>query len=512
MTKYDQILTGSEWQNKQEFLEKVLDTYYSGKSSATFTIAASNAKWPFKADEQCRGVYDDEVINAALNAVGANVYGGKVQLSEGIFVPAAPIYIPDQGYITLRGMGPTSTQITLANGANCVVIAKDTPGTTRYRCRILDLGISGNSANNPTGTYGIDLTGMVQSSCENIRVDDCKSHGFYGSTTNDVSLRRCWSVYNEGAGYFISNSFGWVFNSLRSFGNASHGMILSGGGEHVGSDLFFDMDLNSSLVLACVRTSLANVWTAPMTQYRCGIHFFNAKDCTVSGGIFYPPSGADASTRGIYFEASDGNSCSNNILMGYHLNGSSAASVIGVRQDVTGTGVIEYCVVTKCHFASVTPNSTDTNTYSVKFSSNQGYTASGDVVTLRKDIDHADIIDDGGATGHIDFDDEILAGSVVKAVKCDFTEAWDSDNTATLTMMIGYVGDLDAFNLTADPGENAFNHTTDVFWGESDCQAHIVTAAKTPRITFTEDDDITHIISGAGAQGKIAITLTYMKA
>ncbi len=148
----------------------------------------------------------------------------------------------------------------------------------------------------------------------------------------------------------------------------------------------------------------------------------------------------------------------------------------------------------------------------VEVSRSSNMITSGDVVSITKVIDHADLTDDGGATGRVDFDDAIPAGSIIKAVKCDFTELFNSDNTTTLTMMIGYVGDLDAFNLTADPGEAAFNHTTDVYWGESDCQAHRVTTAKTPRVTFTEDDDITHVIGGAGAQGGVTITITYMKA
>ncbi len=147
-----------------------------------------------------------------------------------------------------------------------------------------------------------------------------------------------------------------------------------------------------------------------------------------------------------------------------------------------------------------------------KIRGNQGCIASGDTVTITKTIDHAALTDNEDATAYMDFDDAIPAGSIIKAVKCDFTEAFNSDDTSTLTMMIGYVGDLDAFNLNADPGENAFNHTTDVYWGESSCQAPIVSTEKTPRVTFTEDDDGTDIISSANAQGAVTITITYIKA
>lgn len=136
----------------------------------------------------------------------------------------------------------------------------------------------------------------------------------------------------------------------------------------------------------------------------------------------------------------------------------------------------------------------------------------GDVVAISLVIDHASITDGGGATGYMDFAETIPAGSIIKAVKLDFTEAFSATGTSTLTMQIGPQADLDAYNKTVAPGENAYNHTTDVFWGESDCQVHIQTAAAAPRVTFTEDDDITTIISGGDAQGAVTVTITYMKA
>ncbi len=134
------------------------------------------------------------------------------------------------------------------------------------------------------------------------------------------------------------------------------------------------------------------------------------------------------------------------------------------------------------------------------------------LVRIVKVIDHADLTDVGDATAFIDFDDTIPAGSIIQAVKCDFTEAFNSDDTTTLTMMIGIPTDLDDFNLTAAPGENAFNHTTDVRWGESGCQDPVVVAAVIPRVTFTEDNDGTDIISSANAAGGVTITITYLKA
>jgi hypothetical protein len=137
----------------------------------------------------------------------------------------------------------------------------------------------------------------------------------------------------------------------------------------------------------------------------------------------------------------------------------------------------------------------------------------GATTKIVKKIDHSEITDDSGASGHAHFSNTIPAGSIIRSVKFDYTEAFDSDNTSTLTIQVGAppAGDADAYNKTAS-GENAHNTTTDVYWGESDCQEPVVSAATIPYVTFTEDSDITQLISGAAAQGTIIITIAYMKA
>jgi len=147
----------------------------------------------------------------------------------------------------------------------------------------------------------------------------------------------------------------------------------------------------------------------------------------------------------------------------------------------------------------------------VEFKQNAGYAAPGDTFAISKTVDHASLTDSGGATAYMDFDEAIPAGSIVKAVKLDYTQAFDSDDTSTLTIQVGSTGDPDAFNKTSS-GEDAHNTTTDAYWGESDCQEPVVTAATTPRVLFTEDDDGTDIISSANAAGTVTVTITYMKA
>jgi hypothetical protein len=140
------------------------------------------------------------------------------------------------------------------------------------------------------------------------------------------------------------------------------------------------------------------------------------------------------------------------------------------------------------------------------------YASSGQLVTISKTINHADITDDGGAVGHAHFTNTIPANSVIKAVSLVFGEAFDTTGMTTLTMQIGIpAGDLDAYNLTVS-GEDMHGAKPDVSWGEVNCTASRVLAAVIPILTFTHNADITDLISGAGCQGSCTVTITYMKA
>ena len=127
----------------------------------------------------------------------------------------------------------------------------------------------------------------------------------------------------------------------------------------------------------------------------------------------------------------------------------SATSYNGINLD-TGTNYVNVqgCVLSG---STVPMQITDGVNLNGKIRDNIGYTAPGDIITIKKAIDHADIVDGGGATGYADFADAIPAGCIIKAVKFDYPEAFNSDNTTTLTIMAGLQADLDAFNKTADP-------------------------------------------------------------
>lgn len=508
--------------------------------SATLVVAASDAASDSiaGADFRCDGTADDVQIQAAWDAMTAAGIVGTVQLSEGTFTLAASINREHQPH-SLIGQGRYSTILTLVNGVDDDVIKDD--GTAVFGGLIAHLGIDGNSAGQTAG-HGIHLSNTWDVLVDDVSITDCKQHGFYNEGASRSTLRDSWIRLNKGVGLFVDTDVDgfialncWIGDNGTVGGtfSADSGTTMStaanvaltgasavsligniifqpggGGGAAAGVNVLIN---TSTYVIITGGT----IFSAPEEQLLIGGHtgaFSN--NITVSGVLFHSASENDGSDYHIALGGRGGNyvGCFSVTITGNAFSQTAPVAAAGIIEEAEDDSTNNQFSNNNVKWQHANSPVILMNGLGSQGRNNNGFALSGDAVTIRKAIDHADLTDDGGATGRIDFDDGIPAGSIIKAVQVDYTEAWNSDNTTTLTMMIGRVGDLDAYNLTADPGENAFNTTTDVFWGESDCQAHRVTAAATPRVTFTEDNDITHIISGAGAAGKVTIYITYMKA
>lgn len=137
---------------------------------------------------------------------------------------------------------------------------------------------------------------------------------------------------------------------------------------------------------------------------------------------------------------------------------------------------------------------------------------SGEMIYVKQVIDHADITDEGGATGYIEFSEVIPKFSIAQSIKIDYITAFDSTAMVSLLMKIRTTAtsDTDAFNKT-DGGESIHGVTTDVIWSGKDCQNPNITGQGVFKLEFIHDSDITDIISGAGAQGTLEITAVFMK-
>ena len=534
-------------ESKRITVANLIDTRL-GSLGATCYVVASDAKAETIAYANiletagypvwvCDGVADNVQIQAALDALTS---GGRVILSEGTFHVAVTVRY-NFNYVTLEGQGRTATTLYLVSGSDCTVISGHAT-VTKTQCKIASLAIDGNKANNAGAIHGMNLSGLTSFYVVDFKSSSCNEDGIFTSyeagdaayQNSSLYLERVWLSNNGGFGLECSSCGGVEAHAIYTMLNDKGG-VRQIGGESQYCGIISDRDCQNPGVATRypVQFSSANYCQlnniyisrdAASENYAMNI---SSSKYIVGNNITILTLSEDAGHYSLYINGVCTGTTLSNVCIkdevnlpnraGIHLSSVSQVSIRGGYSYVKhGTGVIEAGASNNNVIEGIDVSDSSIGLTKVGANTlirdNPGHIATGDIVTIEKAIDHADLTDDGGATGRIDFDDTIPAGSIIKAVRCDFTEAWNSDNTTTLTMMVGIVGDLDGYSDTADPGDNAFNHLTDLYWGEVNCQDAVVIAAAAPRVTFTEDNDITHIISGAGAQGKVTIYITYMKA
>jgi len=418
----------------------------------------------------CDGTADNVQIQAAWDALPTS--GGDLNLSVGSFSIDAPIEL-DSHWCNLSGCGMGTILVPSTTMESILHVHK--AGDSTAYLHVHDLYLNGNSET-VKGLYVETGTGCW---FDHVHIKNCHGYG--------VDLE-----YNHSL-YFTHCQMNSNTNGIRvgSIGYRVH-------------NVYFDMCLiENNTEIGILLGNVSPVVIRGCTIEANGLQGIKAE--TVTSGELYA-----GLIQSCLFEDNNEDEAADTYSI--HL---IDCNHFAVEDCYGGDNKATYMLFVESACADI--KTKNNHWYSTLLKGNGEYIdpaayVAGDVVTIFKTIDHASLTDGGDATAYMDFDDGIPAGSIIKAVKCDFTQAFNSDDTTTVTMMIGYVGDLDAFNKTADPGEDAFNHTTDVFWGESACQDAVVVSAATPRVTFTEDDDGTDIISSANAQGAVTITITYMKA
>ena len=190
------------------------EDFEPGAPHACVVVAGSDApaKVLESADYVCDGTADEVQINAAIDEVaGWSCAGGTVKL-VGTFTCAASVVPKKQ--IRITGDTVYGTTITLANGANCDVMAPS--GSSGDSFLVLEhFDIAGNKANQTSG-HGIDFTGVDM---YDVRIDDvtimsCKECG--------IKTDQCWS---------------WHINSLVVEYCDSHGFHLTNDSSGAGGQM-----------------------------------------------------------------------------------------------------------------------------------------------------------------------------------------------------------------------------------------------------------------------------------
>ncbi len=141
------------------------------------------------------GAADDRAaIQSAIDDCYAKG-GGAVFFPPGIYLLGSGALILKDN-VNLIGAGMFAATLKLGNGVNAPVITDALAGVNNSyafgRVLLMNLGIDGNKANNPTGGEGI-FTSAYFSTFENLYIRDCRTHGIrmgFEGLVNNASQNR----------------------------------------------------------------------------------------------------------------------------------------------------------------------------------------------------------------------------------------------------------------------------------------------------------------------------------
>jgi len=152
----------------------------------TLVVAASNAKYPSRADYVCTGTNDQTTINAALAALPVNnagQKGGRVLLTEGDYSLGGTINVAS--FQSLHGTG-WGTRMRLVNGANCWAVTFIPDATGSNNAQGIEVGsftVDGNSGGqngglaNGTASGGITMPGANRCVVDHVFFVSCYTAG-----------------------------------------------------------------------------------------------------------------------------------------------------------------------------------------------------------------------------------------------------------------------------------------------------------------------------------------------
>jgi len=239
----------------------------------------------------CDGVDDDFEINAAVAYL-------DVWLSRGNFYCANPILL-NANYINIEANA--GTVIWLSNGVNDDLFQGS--GANRYHCRLANLRIDGNKANQTAGDV-IDFTGLLSLTLENIKIANAYRHGVFadGGVQNsnnpvliNVNAQSCGS-----SGIYLKTVY--AFRVLAGYMLLNNrGMTIESGGEGSISELIADQNTTRGVYLYSVKG--VSVENCPYLGAN-GTHGLDiggtSHECIASGNICVA-NGRSATGHGIRF-------------------------------------------------------------------------------------------------------------------------------------------------------------------------------------------------------------------
>lgn len=239
------------------------------------------------------GTADNVQIQQALNALPTE--GGEVRLSSQAYSISGTIIIPKQS--TLSGNGK-ATKISLANSSSVDMIY-----TANDLVTIKDLWLSGNSANQATGT-AIQIYGSWQSKVQNVYIDYPKTAGVYisgasGDKSSETLVENTEVMSSAGTSFETTdNTQDTKFNSTYAEIASSSCYVVKGFGSEIDNGHAYHCTSNGLYHYGGRLVVLGGVYE---NNYGNGINFENAQGSSIIGVKVFNNDQAGGGNNGIVF-------------------------------------------------------------------------------------------------------------------------------------------------------------------------------------------------------------------
>lgn len=243
--------------NKHQDIFAYADSH-SGRPPATIVVAAADSQAAEQADYQCSGSGDQQVLQAAINALPEG--GGKIILLEGTYHLNCANISADEGvyrilqiaepHITIEGMG-SSTVLRLANEVSVSENKYYLLWIEAEHCRLSRLKIDGNSAGNSAGQVeGVRLHYLAANSV----ISDCLISGCnYCGVNNqaDCVMIRDNHISGCGDGLRLEGAADACADN-QLIDNDNYGLYANGGSHHIYNNYFSGNQLAG---ISCLATN-----------------------------------------------------------------------------------------------------------------------------------------------------------------------------------------------------------------------------------------------------------------
>jgi hypothetical protein len=204
------------------------------------------------------GVHDDTSgIQAAINS---SKVGDTIYFPPGTYMISSPLVILPNRTYKGSGWGSIVKQMNNKNMAQMIQFADQ--ASQHENVFMKDLLFDGNKANNPTGTVGLFLFGLLNSIFYRIKIQNCSGTGLFleGNASIQSSTNHfvdCWAFSNTGYGVYFSGACADNHIIGGDFGaNWNCALYLAGVSSSVRDATFWGSQSASGVIIAGVSNQL----------------------------------------------------------------------------------------------------------------------------------------------------------------------------------------------------------------------------------------------------------------